>query len=59
MDRLKSINEAALKMRISRQTLTRIINNGEIGYTKILKRKKISDKQIEDYLSKQTSTENK
>lgn len=52
MSTFYNLQEASKKLGISRHTLRDIINNNEIGYTIIGKRKKFTDKDIEDYKTK-------
>lgn len=53
MNSFNNMGEAAKKLKISVQTLRKIIRSGEIKYIQICKRKKISDEQIASYINKQ------
>ena len=53
MNSFNNMGEAAKKLKISVQTLRKIIRSGEIEYIQICKRKKISDEQIASYINKQ------
>lgn len=52
MDNLNNQQEAAKKLNISTQTLRKIISSGGIKYVLIHRTKKISDKEIENFINK-------
>jgi len=49
---------AAKKLGVSYATMISIIKNNEISYSKIGKRKKFSDEDIENYLNKEKAKVN-
>lgn len=54
ISKLYSITEAAKKLGISRNTLSRLIASGDIGYIKINKRKKIPQSSLEEFINQKT-----
>lgn len=51
-ENLYTVDEAAAALRISRPTLYRLMRGGEIGYRKVGKRRKLTQRDIDLYLAR-------
>jgi putative molybdopterin biosynthesis protein len=56
LDNLLSIQETAIKLRISKPTLYRIMKKGDITSTKVSNRTFFTEKDIKEYLNKNKRT---